>query len=404
MIIDNLPHDRQNCYVVEFKREYSSVLREWVHQYPAIVLTGARQVGKTTLLKSAFPAHTFVSLDLPSLAERAEREPQQFLREYKTPLIIDEVQYAPALFRYLKIAIDEARHEMGRFILTGSQKFNLMKEVSDSLAGRVAIGELEGLSLSELDGAEGHDWTHILARGQYPELWRMPTLNATDFYASYVATYLERDVRQILNVHNLRDFERFLRAVAARSAQLLNLSDLARDVGIKPHTARDWLSVLEASGQVSLIEPYFENVGKRMVKSPKVYLHDSGLLCFLLGVEAPFLSRTPLIGAIWETFVYAELRKTIAHKSRGASLWFYRDAQGREVDFLRIHNGLIQLIEAKWAEVPDARWNRNLADIAVTLSASKSQGIGGNHLICRTPNSHVVDGVHVTNPREMRFA
>jgi predicted AAA+ superfamily ATPase len=175
---------------------------------------------------------------------------------------------------------------MGQFILTGSQKFPLMREVSDSLAGRTAIVELENFSSSELHLPAERDWTAILARGFFPELWRRPELATAEFYSSYISTYLERDVRQILNVQSLRDFERFLRSAAARSGQLLNFSDLARDVGIKPQTARDWLNVLEASNQISLLEPYFENIGKRIVKSPKLYLNDPGMLCFLLGFDA----------------------------------------------------------------------------------------------------------------------
>src|SRR5690606_23433586 len=176
---------------------------------PAVVLTGARQAGKTTLLRGLFPEYHWVSLDLPSVAEQADSDPERFLATHPAPLIIDEVQYAPQLFRHLKVAIDADRHRHGRYLLTGSQKFVLMKEVADSLAGRAAILNLETLSLAEL-GEAASDWVRLVARGQFPELWRAPATHATDYYASYVATYLERDVRQILNVQNLRDFERFL--------------------------------------------------------------------------------------------------------------------------------------------------------------------------------------------------
>ncbi|MFO1466997.1 MAG: ATP-binding protein [Steroidobacteraceae bacterium] len=367
-----------------------------------MVLTGARQTGKTTLLRQEFPEHLWVSLDLPSVAEQAERDPERFLAEHPPPLIIDEMQYASQLFRFIKVAIDRDRHRMGQFLLTGSQKFTLMREVADSLAGRVGIAALEPLSVEEL-GEANPGWSALLARGLYPELWRVPDSNASEFYAAYVATYLERDVRQILNVQNLRDFERFLRAAAVRSGHLLNLSDLARDVGIKPHTARAWLSVLEASNQIVLLEPYFENVGKRLVKSPKLYLTDPGLLCFLLGLDARSVASGPLIGTIWETLVFAELRKRAAADLNAAAsaLWFYRDAQGREIDFLRASGGQLDLVEAKWSADPDGRWMRVLDDVAATLSRSRSQRMGRRFLVCTTPKARNESGVRVTNPAHL---
>lgn len=375
------------------ERLISDKILRLANQFPCVVLTGARQVGKTTLLKNLFPKHHFVSLDLPSVAEQADREPAIFLAQFKGPAIIDEVQYAPGLFRHLKVKIDQDRHSMGRFILTGSQKFTLMKEVSDSLAGRAAILNLENLSSSELCLDHNSNWPSTLARGFYPELWRQPTSDSNAFYASYLASYLERDVRQILNVSSLRDFERFIRACAARSAQLLNMSDLARDVGIKPQTAKDWLSVLEASNQISLLEPYFENVGKRIVKSPKLFINDPGMLCFLLSLNEKALISTPLIGAIWETFVYAEFRKIMAAQKDPATLWYYRDAQSREIDFLLMTGGQIHLFETKWTESPDNRWISNLLEIQAILGKSKTQRPGQAYLLCRIPTKVIRQGV-----------
>lgn len=371
-------------------------------QFPALVLTGARQTGKTTLLRSEFPTHEWVSLDLPSLAEQAEQDPQRFLAEHPPPIIIDEMQYAPKLFRFLKVAIDEHRHDMGQYLLTGSQKFVLIKGIADSLAGRAGIATLEPLSVDEL-GDRVIDWPQLLARGLYPELWRVPESSASEFYASYVSTWLERDVRQILNVRNLRDFERFLRAAAVRSGHLLNLSDLARDVGIKPHTAREWLSVLEAANQIVLLEPWYANVGKRIVKSPKLYLSDPGLLCFLLGLEERSLGSSSLVGAVWETLVYAELRKSLEADPAGptASLWFYRDAEGREVDFVRAHGGQIDLIEAKWTANPDPRWSRMLGDVAGRLARSPAHRMGDRMIVCRTPAVRVESGIRITHPRDL---
>jgi hypothetical protein len=368
--------------------------------FPCVVVTGGRQAGKTTLIRRLFPNYRFASLDLPSRAEKAEKAPGLFLEEFPPPVLVDEIQYAPGLFRHIKARVDEKRHEMGQFILTGSQKFPLMKEASESLAGRAALVELENLSSSEIGLSAGRDWTAIMERGFFPELWRQPELSTVEFYSSYMATYLERDVRQILNVQSLRDFERFLRSCAARSGQLLNMSDLARDVGIKAQTARDWLSVLAASNQISLLEPYFENIGKRIVKSPKLYLNDTGMLCFLLGLDQRALLTSPLVGTVWETFIFSEFRKRESAAPSPATLWYYRDAQGREIDFIQIRDGRIHLFEAKWTETADPRWIAILNEAAGILGRSKVYLPGDSHLMCRTPSAFVNDRVKVVHPAE----
>ena len=283
---------------------------------PVVVLTGARQTGKTSTLRRLFPKHGFVSLDLPTEAEQAEKEPDVFLRRHPPPVIFDEVQYAPALFRHLKAAVDAHRGRNGQFLLTGSQKFTLMKGVSESLAGRADIVELETLSLAEIRGARPTTGLETaIVRGGFPELSANPEIDPVAFYNSYLATYLERDVRSLANVGSLRNFERFLRACALRSANLLNKADLARDVGIAPSTANQWTSILEASGQVILLEPWFSNRTKSIVKSPKLYLADSGLLCALLNIRSEeALRQSPAAGAVWETFVFAQLR----HRDRRA--------------------------------------------------------------------------------------
>jgi len=242
--------------------------------FPAVIVTGPRQAGKTTLVRKMFPEHHFVSLDLPSLAEQAEREPERFFGENPAPVIIDEVQYAPGLYRHLKRSIDEHRDTNGAFILTGSQKLVLMKEVSDSVAGRAGLIDLENFSHRDLRAASLIDSSRselltAMARGFFPELWKERELPHADFFRSYLATYLERDVRAILNVTSLRDFERSLRVLATRSATLLNKTDIAKDVGISPKAMGDWMSVLETSGTISLLEPWFTNFGKRIVKGAR---------------------------------------------------------------------------------------------------------------------------------------
>ena len=254
---------------------------------PVVVLTGARQTGKTSTFRRLFPNYAFVSLDLPTEAEQAEKEPGRFLQRHPPPVIIDEVQYAPGLFRHLKVAVDANRTRNGQFLLTGSQKFTLMKNVSESLAGRADIVELETLSFAEIREALPKTGIETaIVRGGFPELYANPEIDSAAFYNSYLATYLERDVRALTHVGSLRDFERFLRACALRSANLLNKADLARDVGIAPSTANQWLSMLEASGQAVLLEPWFSNRTKSIVKSPKLYIADTGLLCALLNIRS----------------------------------------------------------------------------------------------------------------------
>ncbi len=348
-------------------RRISDRLKQLAAAFPALILTGARQTGKTSLLRRLFPDYHYVSLDLQLLAEQAEDAPESFLQDHPPPVVIDEVQYAPGLFRYLKLAID--RQRKGQFILTGSQKFTLMREVSDSLAGRCALLSLPGLCLEEIKttGWQAATDSHpiLLIRGSFPEVWADPALPVRDFYQAYISTYLERDLRQILNVGSLRDFERFLRACAARAGQLLNKSELARDVGIAHTTASQWLSALEASNQITLLEPFFANVGKRLVKSPKLYFNDTGLLCFLLGLSPDSFGRSPLTGPVWENFVLTELCKwrDLSHPEWG--LWFYRDQHNREADFLiQGPYDHIRLLDAKWSETPRAQSFARLEHVA----------------------------------------
>jgi predicted AAA+ superfamily ATPase len=361
---------------------------------PVVVLTGARQTGKTSTFRRLFPDHEFVSLDLPTNAEQAEKEPQSFFQRHPVPVRIDEVQYAPGLFRYLKVAVDATRRQKGQFLLTGSQKFTLMKNVSESLAGRADIVELGTLSLAEIRRALP-DMTpeSVIVRGGFPELQADPDIDHLAFYNSYLATYLERDVRSLANVGSLRDFERFLRACALRSANLLNKADLARDVGISPTTANHWLSVLEASGQIVLLEPWFSNRTKSIVKSPKLYLADTGLLCALLNIRSEKdLRQSPAAGAVWETFVFAQLRARERRAERVQSLSFWRD-RTREVDFVVDVGGRLELFEAKWAEVPSAGDAVNLDFVRNVVGKSR---IAAAAIICRTANSYpLADGVRV---------
>ena len=355
-------------------RRISDRLKQLVAAFPAVILTGARQTGKTSLLRRLFPDYHYVSLDLQLLAEQAEDAPDSFLQDHPPPVVIDEVQYAPGLFRYLKLAIDRQRRRKGQFILTGSQKFTLMREVSDSLAGRCALLSLPGLCVEEIKTTGWQATTDVhklLIRGGFPELWADPAIPVRDFYHAYVSTYLERDLRQILNVGSLRDFERFLRACAARAGQLLNKSELARDVGIAQTTVGQWLSALEAGNQITLLEPFFANVGKRLVKSPKLYFHDTGLLCFLLGLSPDSFGRSPLTGPVWENFVLTELSKWRDLSHPEWSLWFYRDQRNREADFLiQGPYDHIRLLDAKWSETPRRQSFAGLEQVAALIGSA----------------------------------
>jgi predicted AAA+ superfamily ATPase len=365
-------------------RDLEARVRRSATTRPVVVLTGARQTGKTSLLRRLFPSYGFVSLDLPTEAEQAEKEPGAFLRRNPPPVIIDEVQYAPKLFRHLKIAVDAERSRPGQFLVTGSQKLTLMRGVSESLAGRADIVELETLSLSEILAVlPAANLESAIVRGGFPELNANPEIEAAAFYNSYIATYLERDVRSLSNVGSLRDFERFLRACALRSGNLLNKADLARDVGISPSTANQWLSILEASGQVVMLEPWFSNRTKSIVKSPKLYLADSGLLCALLNVRSEdALRQSPSVGAIWETFVFAQLRHRERRAGRAGSLFFWRD-RTREVDFLVEAAGHLELFEARWTELPAESDAVNLAFVREAIGRSRIRGGG---IVCRAPN------------------
>jgi len=338
-------------------RELDVTLTQVADSRPAVVLTGCRQAGKTSLLVKAFSDHRYVSLDVPMVAEEAEHSGGDFLRRHEPPVIIDEIQYAPTLLRHVKADIDLHREETGRFLITGSQDFPLMEGVTESLAGRSSVLTLHSLSAREYEAWSGKtldrgpliEW---MLRGGYPEL-HSRDLDAERFFGDYLATYLERDVRSILGVRSLRDFDRFMRLCAARTGQLVSYSSLATDLGVSPNTVKSWLSVLDASNIIILLEPYFENLGKRIVKTPKLYFLDTGLCSYLLGARSPEdLVRSPMLGAIFETHVLGQIVRHFANQGRRRDLYFYRDHHGREVDFLIPSAGRFALIECKWAESP----------------------------------------------------
>ncbi len=368
-------------------RDLADTIERAARSFPVVLVTGPRQSGKTTLLRQRFGGtHDYVTLENPDARERARRDPMAFLKRHAPPLVLDEIQLVPELLSYVKSMVDEDR-KPGRFILSGSQAFALMQGVSQSLAGRVAVLTLLPLSVGEIAGrvrgAKEHDpvptaWINgtiepgkrialarWLWRGGYPERWFARNVDQELWATSYVQTYLERDVRSLLAVRDLGAFQVFLRLAAARTGQVLNLSDLARDAGISHPTARQWLSVLEASHQIVLLRPHFENLGKRLVKAPKLYWLDTGVVASLVGLDERTVTTHAMAGALFETAVVAEFIKAHHHRGREPRLWYWRSSDGWEVDLLLERGGELHPIEIKISATPrplhaDAldRWRR----------------------------------------------
>ena len=331
--------------------------------FPIVAITGPRQSGKTTLARQAFPALPYVNLEDPDTRDLALTDPRRFLARHTDGAIFDEVQRAPALMSYL-LGLADASKRMGRFVLTGSQQFGLMDGITQSLAGRVGmltllpLGNAE-LSLSQATAHQRPSLEQRLWRGGYPALHaeHRVALQPTQWFAAYVATYIERDVRQVLNVGNLLTFQRFVAMCAARSSQLLNLQGLASDCGISQPTARQWLTVLQASHLVALLAPYHRNFGKRLVKTPKLYFLDSGLLCYLLRIaNADDLTVHASRGAVFETWVVGETLKHRHNLGLPPDLYFWRDNHGLEIDLVFEHGGRLHPVECKSGMTYSASW------------------------------------------------
>lgn len=328
-------------------RTLDETLRRLAQSFPVVAITGPRQSGKTTLARAVFADKPYVSLEDPIERAFAMEDPRGFLARFTKGAVFDEAQRWPDLFSYLQGMVDTERVP-GRFVLTGSQQFGLLAGVTQSLAGRVGITRLLPLAFDELPAASRQlNIDSIMLLGGYPLLHTQPVA-ASDWFASYVATYIERDVRQVLHVKDMGAFQRFLRLCAGRSGQLLNLSALAGEAGISHSTARAWLSVLESSDLVFLLPPYHRNFGKRLVKTPKLYFLDTGLACWLLGIRSPeVLALHPSRGALFETWVVAEFVKGRFNLGLPADLYFWRDNNGLEADLIFEIGARLQPVEIK---------------------------------------------------------
>src|SRR5947209_5239451 len=322
-------------------RNLSNVVRQAARHFPALVVTGPRRAGKTTLLRQLFSKAQYVLLEDPDIQGRIRSDPRTFLEELRPPVLLDEIQNAPELLSYVRTLIDAAPRRMGQWLFTGSQEAPLMQGITESMAGRAAILQLLPFSVAETPKV------NVLHVG-FPEVLARPKSRAL-WFASYLQTYLERDVRSITNVRDLVTFRRFIALLASRHGQILNKTDLAAPLGVSVPTISEWLHVLEITGQIMIVPPYFENLGKRLVKTPKVYWGDSGLACYLLGITSEAeRQRSPFLGQLFEGFVAAEILKSQVNLGGRKELYYFRDQQGLEVDFLlpRPNTGL-WLIECK---------------------------------------------------------
>ena len=323
-----------------YPRDASEPLTRLAKGFPVITLTGPRQSGKTTLARAQFPHKPYISLENPDERDFAQSDPRRFLDRFPEGAILDEIQRCPSLFSWLQGVVDE-RQRMGEFVLTGSSQFDLMAGITQSLAGRVGRVELLPLSLAEMKraGCLPERLDQLLLNGSYPAIYSR-ALAPADWYSNYVSTYIERDVRQLLEIRDLALFQRFLRLCAARTGQLMNLSALGADCGITGVTAREWMSVLEASYLVVHLQPYHRNFGKRLVKTPKLYFLDTGLAAWLLGIrDTETLAVHPQRGALFETWVIGEYFKTLWNRGETPHFSFWRDSSGNEVDLL-VEQGL----------------------------------------------------------------
>ena len=389
------------------KRTLHDYLLENAGYYPVVTLTGPRQSGKTTLVKEVFPMHEYVSLEETELRLFARDNPREFLKRYSGPVIIDEVQRVPELFSYMQSSVDE-NGSGGRFILTGSQNFLLMEKISQSLAGRCAILHLLPFSHSELRGwlkpppdnvenlfcttpkCDSDVWK-TLYQGFYPRIHDR-SIPPEIWLADYIQTYLQRDVRQLVNIGDMERFERFLSLVAGRVGQILNYSNLAHSCGITVDTAKRWISVLKTSFIVFLVQPHHKNFNKRIIKSPKLYFYDTGLVCHLLRIRNPEQAQLhPLRGALFENLIISEVTKTYFHHRREPPIFFWRDQTGHEVDLLIENNNKLFPIEIKSSQTV----SKSMFDALKWWCKQASLPIADAMLIYGGDNSYIYDDISV---------
>ncbi len=391
-------------------RHLESIISQVTKEYPVVLVTGPRQVGKTTMLKKLMEGTDRGYVTLDDLGERylAKTDPELFLQLHKPPVLIDEVQYAPELFTYIKIHVDQY-HKPGDFWLTGSQAFKLMEGVQESLAGRVAVLSLTSLSQAEIFGTDDAPFTVDLEqlsqraanrevtdthgiferifRGSMPALVSGQNSNSQIFYSSYLTTYIERDVRELSDSIDALKFYQFITAVAARCGQMLNVADIARDADINQKQAKDWLGILETLGIIFYLHPYSNNLLKRLVKTPKLYFYDTGLVCYLTKwSNAETLEAGAMNGAILENYVVAEIRKTYLNHGREPFMYYYRDKDAKEIDIVLEHDGELNPIEIKKTSNPGSELIK-VFELLDEASVPRSKGA----VVCMKPSLSAID-------------
>lgn len=391
-------------------RNLEKVVLEVTKEYPVVLVTGPRQVGKTTMLQKLMEGtdRNYVSLDDLNERNLAKRDPEMFLQLHKPPILIDEVQYAPELFVYIKIHVDKY-HNAGDFWLTGSQVFKLMSGIQESLAGRVAVLSLTSLSQAEICGGEMQPFTldieklsarrkertaadtgvifDWIFRGSMPAIVSEKNSNSQIFYSSYLTTYIERDVREVSDAIDSLTFLHFITAVAARCGQILNIAEIARDADINQKQAKNWLGVLETLGLIFYLHPYSNNMLKRLVKTPKLYFYDTGLVCYLTKwSSAETLQSGAMNGAILENYVVAEIRKTYLNCGKDPYMYYYRDKDAREIDIILEHDGVLNPIEIKKSANPGSELIK-VFKLLDKSSAKRSKGA----VVCMKPELSAID-------------
>jgi len=357
-----------------FKREIEAQLLSLSRSFPVVTITGPRQSGKTTLVKHVFKDKPYANLEHPETREFAEVDPVRFLSQFPEGAVLDEIQRVPLLLSYIQVIVDE-KDIKGMFILTGSHQMELHQAVSQSLAGRTVLLELLPMSLTELQNAGiTLSIDDALLLGGYPRIFK-ENLNPTIAYGSYFKTYVERDLRQLILVKDLGQFQRFIRLCAGRIGQLLNLESLSNEVGVSSHTIKHWLSILEASFIIFRLQPYHENIGKRLVKSPKLFFTDVGLASYLLGIESTTqMSRDPQRGHLFENLIVLELMKARLNRCKDPNLYFFRDTQGHEVDIIFKVGHELFPIEVKSTETFHRTLLKNLDYFSTLMSERVSKG------------------------------
>lgn len=387
-----------------YKRQMQPLLQSLIKQFPAILVTGPRQVGKSTLLQHIGEDYQYVTFDDPLLLNQARTDPTLFMLNHSGKLILDEVQYAPELFSSLKLAIDKQKTS-GLFLLSGSQAFQLMQNVTESLAGRIAVLKLQGFSLREIQQLDFYSpfvpnkeyiaarekhfqpieniW-EIIHRGYMPRLYEQE-MNWDIYYSSYVSTYIERDVRALTNISSITDFTRFMVAIAARSGELLNYSNVAQEVGVSVDTIKRWTAILETSGIIYLLKPYSNNHLKRAIKTPKVYMLDTGLMAWLTKWLTPeTIQQGAKSGQFFETFVVSEIIKSFYNNGFEPPIYYYRDTNQKEIDMLIEYNRTLYPVEIKTSASPDKKMAKAFGILRENLPESEIT-IGNGVIINQYP-------------------